>query len=64
CVKMFQRGDNHKMHLGTHNPSRKKKHICYYADCKRSFFRNEDLERHLNNFHYKKRGFYCNKCDS
>ncbi|PSN62181.1 hypothetical protein BS50DRAFT_578034 [Corynespora cassiicola Philippines] len=64
CGKMFQRAYNHKTHLETHNPSRKKEHICYYEDCKRPFVRKTDLERHLNSVHYKKRDFYCKKCDS
>lgn len=48
CGKLFQRSYNHKTHLETHNPARKKEHVCPHLDCDKQFVRKTDLDRHQN----------------
>ncbi|KAF2175898.1 hypothetical protein K469DRAFT_701328 [Zopfia rhizophila CBS 207.26] len=48
CGKLFQRRYHHKMHLQTHNPTRKKEHICPHKECEKQFVRKTDLDRHTN----------------
>ncbi|KAF2658752.1 hypothetical protein K491DRAFT_245197 [Lophiostoma macrostomum CBS 122681] len=64
CNKLFQRAYNHKTHLETHNPSRKKEHVCPFKDCDKQFVRKTDLERHQNSVHRKIKCFRCHKCDA
>jgi hypothetical protein len=46
CNMLFQRSYNHKTHMQTHNPERKKEHVCPYKDCGHAFVRKTDLDRH------------------
>ncbi|KAF2020058.1 hypothetical protein BU24DRAFT_132841 [Aaosphaeria arxii CBS 175.79] len=64
CGKLFQRSYNHKSHLETHNPDRKKEHICQVEDCGKKFVRKTDLDRHHNSVHRKLKKFRCCKCDA
>ena len=64
CGKLFQRSYNHKTHLETHNPSRKKEHICQIEGCEKQFVRKTDLDRHHNSVHKKLKEFKCVKCDA
>ena len=64
CGRDFHRAYNHKTHLETHNPSRKKEHVCPYKDCDKQFVRKTDLDRHQNSVHRKLKIFGCQKCDS
>ncbi|KAF2873455.1 hypothetical protein BDV95DRAFT_489612 [Massariosphaeria phaeospora] len=64
CGKLFQRSYNHKTHLETHNPTRKKEHICPHEACDRQFVRKTDLDRHQNSVHRKLKVFKCTKCDA
>ncbi|KAH7116084.1 hypothetical protein B0J11DRAFT_553213 [Dendryphion nanum] len=64
CGKLFQRSYNHKTHLETHNPKRKKDHICSIEGCEKQFVRKTDLDRHHNSVHRKLKEFKCVKCDA
>ncbi|KAF2273574.1 uncharacterized protein EI97DRAFT_154165 [Westerdykella ornata] len=64
CGKLFQRSYNHKTHLETHNPARKKEHCCQYRDCDKQFVRKTDLDRHEKSVHLKRKDFRCRKCDA
>ncbi|KAF1993166.1 hypothetical protein P154DRAFT_96576 [Amniculicola lignicola CBS 123094] len=64
CGKLFQRSYNHKTHLETHNPTRKKEHVCPHGDCDKLFVRKTDLDRHQNSVHRKLKIFKCLKCDA
>jgi DNA-directed RNA polymerase subunit RPC12/RpoP len=64
CGKLFQRSYNHKTHLETHNPSRKKEHRCPHRDCDKQFVRKTDLDRHEKSVHLKRKDFRCGRCDA
>lgn len=64
CGKLFQRSYNHKTHLETHNPTRKKEHRCAHRDCDKQFVRKTDLDRHEKSVHLKRKDFRCIKCDA
>lgn len=64
CGKLFQRSYNHKTHLETHNPSRKKEYVCPHKDCDKQFVRKTDLDRHQKSVHLKLRNFHCSRCDA
>lgn len=64
CGKLFQRSYNHKTHLETHNPTRKKEHVCPHRDCDKRFVRKTDLDRHQKSVHLKRKDFRCLKCDA
>jgi len=64
CHKLFQRSYNHKTHMETHNPNRRKEHFCPAPDCERPFVRKTDLDRHFNSVHRKLKQFQCLKCDA
>lgn len=46
CGKLFQRSNNLKTHMQTHQPNRSHPHRCEYMDCARAFVRKTDLARH------------------
>jgi DNA-directed RNA polymerase subunit RPC12/RpoP len=64
CGKLFQRSYNHKTHLETHNPERKKEHTCPHRGCNKQFVRKTDLDRHEKSVHLKRKDFRCGKCDA
>jgi hypothetical protein len=64
CKKLFQRSYNHKTHMETHNPNRKKEHLCPHKDCDKLFVRKTDLERHRNSVHKKSKPWSCRRCDN
>lgn len=51
CPKAFKRAYNLKTHKETHNPVRRKDHICPYEQCNREFSRKHDLGRHIVSLH-------------
>jgi hypothetical protein len=63
CGKHFQRKYNHDSHMQTHNPTRKKEHICEHRGCGKEFVRKTDLDRHERSVHLKTRPFVCTLCD-
>lgn len=46
CGKLFQRANNLRTHMQTHDPNRTHPHMCEYPDCGQSFARKTDLSRH------------------
>ncbi|KAF2121481.1 hypothetical protein BDV96DRAFT_594677 [Lophiotrema nucula] len=64
CNKMFQRNYNYKTHMETHNPTRRREHVCLYKDCDKTFVRKTDLDRHQNSVHRKLKVFRCIRCDN
>ncbi|KAF2263358.1 hypothetical protein CC78DRAFT_284837 [Lojkania enalia] len=64
CGKLFQRSYNHKTHMETHNPARKREHVCPHKECEKMFVRKTDLDRHQNSVHRKLKIFRCSKCDA
>lgn len=60
CGKLFQRSNNLKTHMQTHDPARSNPHRCAYPDCDRGFVRKTDLARHeqsVSTVHTKKHGW-------
>jgi hypothetical protein len=62
--KGFARQYNWKQHMLTHDPLRKKEHVCPWADCGRAFVRKTDLNRHDTSVHLKMKAFICSRCPS
>lgn len=48
CGKRFQRENNLKTHMRTHDPNRVHTHVCEYPDCGAVIGRKTDLARHRN----------------
>lgn len=64
CGKRFARSYNHKQHMETHNINRDKPHVCHYMDCQRPFVRKTDLDRHMNSVHFKRKDYFCTRCNA
>ncbi|UPX18982.1 uncharacterized protein EKO05_0009262 [Ascochyta rabiei] len=62
CQKGFSRQYNYKQHMLTHDPNRKKDHVCLWDGCGRSFVRRTDLDRHHRSVHLKERSHKCRNC--
>lgn len=61
CAKEFKRKDNLKCHLRTHDPTRTRPFAC--ADCRKSYLRQVDLQRHIETVHLGARQHICDVCD-
>lgn len=48
CGKLFQRENNLRTHMRTHDPNRIHTHVCEYPDCGAVIGRKTDLARHRN----------------
>ncbi|KAF2734930.1 hypothetical protein EJ04DRAFT_223386 [Polyplosphaeria fusca] len=64
CHRLFQRSYNHKTHMETHNPRRKRDHPCPHEGCVKSFVRKTDLDRHDISVHQKLKEYPCSKCNA
>ena len=64
CSRTFQRKYNFNKHIAIHNPDRIQTNVCQYHECKRSFGRRTDLERHVKQVHSKIYDLFCKFCNT